>query len=814
MSKQNILSAFSGAYEEQARTLPVTQARKFCSLGILFSMSLFISFPISGLAQESDLAALENKGALLSVEKSAVLKVEKRKIAKKDKEKKDEEKTKKPSEGDSKEDKGKSSSESKTSESKEDSKTEKAKEGKSKKAKETKDDKESKSEKKGDKEKDSKAESVDKKKSGGMFHLGGGKKKDKAEGDEKADSKEANKGQAEKNAKSSEPEDPNRPKYKFDPALISVLKDISKSLKESEAVSKLEDPKQKLVARLAGEALDKALLQGDLVANRIVDNKDKNRLGGSMSAEAWESGIVEVGPELRASLSALWAKKIDGLLTLEIVGDFDGKVEGSENRLGEFIAVISARSTVDKGFDIQSQQDVNFWLGKVFDLKIDCRQSDTAETDNKDVKSFFDNFHVPITPRRQAYLLALREYKDKLAKAEEDKKKQAELSAQQKQVAETLAKTVAEALAKTVGSQVSAGKEGVPENTLVKQDLANSSGGNVVEKKSEGASDLNAAEQVNSEAPLHDATAPNLKVAVSTPAPAAAIAKSSPAPSSVLVEPSRGSRSNWDSPTAPSVIRTPNPGATIIFPGRAVAGQFITVAVVGPKNLAEPYVGLNFNGAQLSTAENGKVVYQIPEDAQPGYSIRIGLTERPEEAGAAIEVLQPLSSPLSQQTPNLESVSPICGGGGTITVTGHNFDGLAERNRVIIDGAYDANVVVASPVQLKAQLPSGLSAGPHSLCVSTAGLRSNPGNFDLVTVDLSPGGPDTPKNELKKLNLRVLGTQNRVRVKLVNQSRDVIKLIKGDEVVLVTPGGTQNQITVPVQRLRWGTYKIDAEVLI
>lgn len=690
-------------------------------------------------------------------------------------------------------------------------------------------------EKKAEAKKDTKAEDNLKQKGGGLFHIGGGKKKE-----DRADS--AKKEGADKQAKAAPQEDSNKPKYKFDPALISVLKDINKSLKDSEAVTKLEGPSQKLIAKLSGEALDKALSAPDLHANRIVDQKEKEQAQGAMSAESWESGSLDVSPELKASVVALWAKKVDGLLTVEIVGNYDGKAEGASEKLGEFITVITAKSAVDKGFDIQSQQDVNFWIGKVADLKIDYNTGKSGLEKNE--KSHL-NLYSPITQRKRAFLLAVKEYEDRLAKAEEEKKKQAEmkamLEAQQKQVTEALAKTMAEALAKQVANKGAAGTVAKGANAIAEINA----GGSVAEKKSEGSSDITAnvqhaeapekqtssntsSKQAGNSVPSRLGQAPlvselNEQASPSMANTSASTGNSVPEPatnarpssvSSLIPEASKSSRSNWDSPAGPTAAREPSAGAAILYPGRAVAGQYLTVAVVNPQNTTEQFVGLSFNGAQLSTADNGKVVYQVPEDAPPGYSLHLALSARPGEAAAAIEVLQPLATPSAPQIPNLESVSPVCGNGGIVTISGHNFDGIAERNRVIIDGAYDATVIVSSPVQLKARLPQGLSAGSHTLCVSNSGLRSNPGNFDMVSVDLAPAGPDTPKNDLKKLLVKVQGTHNRVRVKLVNQSRDVIKLIKGDEVVVVTPGGPQNQVLVPVQRLRAGNYKIDAEILI
>ena len=723
------------------------------------------------------------------------------------------------------------------------------------------------------------ASKTDEKKGGGfsLFSSSPKKPKESAKKGEPA-------GTAVKAVKPVQEEDPTKPKYKFDPALISVLKDINKSLKESEAVTKLEDPVQKLVAKLAGEALDKALSAPELHANRIVESKDKARMENAMSAESWDSGVIEVSPEFKASVVALWAKKVEGLLTVQIVGEYSGKIEGTERKLGEFITVITAHSAVDKGFDIQSQQDVNFWIGKVSELKIDCSSGkdtkDAASTEPQ-TKSYL-MITSPITARKREFFAAMKDWEEKRTlaqKAEEEKKKQAELQvavqAKQNEVTEALAQKVAEALMKSATGAKAAGAAVVATAKSGDTVNATSSGGTDTEKKSEGspagadagtgagaskAGDAGKTGDANQSADasktsttttvvssddvtksdraqldeakkqLEEAKAQLEKVkkeelartaknaSVNQPTPASANGSSSNSNNNslaTLFPDARNSRSSWDAPTAPAADRAASNAASIVYPARAVAGHYMTVAVLNPQNnQAEQFVGLSFNGAQLSTGDNGKVVFQIPEDAAPGYSMHLRLSSRPDESPAAIEILQPLAVPSTPQMPNLESVSPVVSGNGMLTIGGHSFDGIAERNRVIIDGTFDANVLVSSPVQLKAQLPAGIAAGQHSVCVSTAGLRSNPGAFELVTVDLAPAGPDTPKNDLKKLMVKVAGTQNKVRVKLVNQSPDVVKMLKGDELVVITSGGAANQVIVPVQRLRSGTYKIEAQLLI
>lgn len=667
-------------------------------------------------------------------------------------------------------------------------------------AKTTKGDK--KGEKSADKGKKGQSKAEEEKgKPGGLFGFGGGgKKKEKG-----APAESAKGGTADKTEKAEAAEDPNAPKWRNDPALISVLRDISKSLKDSEAVQKIENPAEKLISKLAGESLERALAASGLQPNRILAEKDRSRMEKSMAAEVWESGDVQVSPELRASVVALWAKKIDGMLTVSIVGDYNGNVEGTEGRLGEFIAVIYAQSSIDKGFDIQSQQEVNYWIGKVSDLKID--RGATAVTEKK---SYY-RLQGPITARKRSYLEIVARYQDEkkqlAAKAAEEKKKAEEAQAaanSSQKMAEALAKSVAEALAKaskTPGSDKPA------------------EGGNVGEKKSDGAvaEQQQTAPGTVTSADGRPADTAVASVAAGTPS-ASTVQQVSNQPNtvaSIFPEPGRSSRGAWDSPAPTVPSHPPSPGAVVLYPARALAGQFLTASVTSANGTQpEPNVDLSFNGMSVPTNENGRILYQVPEDATPGYSLHLALAARAGEAAAAVNILQPLNLPSGPQVPKIDGLSPVVGGRGFMIIDGHNFDGIAERNRVIIDGANDATVLASSPVQIVAKIPPSLAPGAHTATVSTAGLRSNNGPFEFVTVDVNPVGPDTAKNDLRKLGVVVHGTQNKVRVRLTNQTRDIIKLVRGDEVVVVTSGGANNSAIVPAQRIRGGNFKIDTEILM
>jgi hypothetical protein len=260
------------------------------------------------------------------------------------------------------------------------------------------------------------------------------------------------------------------------------------------------------------------------------------------------------------------------------------------------------------------------------------------------------------------------------------------------------------------------------------------------------------------------------------------------------------------------LFRLPSASSTLLMPDRALAGQYVTVALLDRGRSPEINVELSFNGASLSTNISGQAIYQIPDDTTPGRSLNIALSARPDEVPATIEVLQPLNV-TTGQPPRLDRMTPLAIKDSIITVDGHNFDGIANNNSVIVDGSLEGHIVSASPYQLKLLLPQGLRPGSHSLCVSTDGMRSNLAGFDyadtLVTVD----GKDTGKeNSNVKLLVKVIGTTAKMNVKILNQTPDIIRLNRGAEMTVTSSGGYDNKIQLPAIRAKKGTFSIDTQI--
>lgn len=625
------------------------------------------------------------------------------------------------------------------------------------------------------------------------------------------------------------------PSYVPDAALISVLKDLSRSLSLAEELGKIEDENQRCVVAAAREVLAKSLEDPQLHSNRILPLKDKDDATKNITPESWASGELKVNDKFTGSLSAVWAKRINGLLNLTIAGDCRDRKAPSGDNVGQFVVIISARSPIESGFDIQTQSDVSYWFGKISAVAVesDCcqlgqvlgekPQEEEAKADSKenatDPQETEEAKKKPrlalqalLTPRLQKHYAEVSAFEERqrllLAKADEDVKKRiaaaeaeaklldkAEEEAKAKEAKEAKAKDDARAKDETKTADASTKSSDKSDAGETKSSDKTAKNDGTSTAKTDGKSNDKTA---NADQDKNKPDAKPVQVAVAPPPLQPAYANSS-------------NNQGWESPASAGTARQPSLNATVLMPDRAIAGQFMTTSVLDGQKSPEANVEVSFNGATLTTDGFGQAVFMVPEDATPGRSLHVALASRPELSPGVIEVLQPLAIPSEHQIPRIDTTSSMVTPRGTVTVTGHNFEGVADHNRVNIDGIYEGRAVAASPVMLKVALPpQNLLPGPHSLTVSTGGLRSNPGRFDLITTEIQTDPKEAAKDNLTKLIIKVLGTTNPVQLKLTNHSPDVIKISKGNELRVTTPGGTNNSVIVAVQRLRKGGYNVEA----
>lgn len=804
--------------------------------------------------------------------------------------------------------------------------------------------------------------------------------------------------------------------YKADSALLSLLKDLARAMNDPAEQAKLGDDNQKFVVQMALDVLNKAL-DNRSDANRIVDKK--SFAGNSMSAEAWSSGDVKVSNDCRGSLAAVWAKKENGLLNVTIAGYCKDKVAPGGKNVGEYVVVLSARSAVQKGFDIQTQSDVDFWLAKLVSVTVDAsccntesgagEKTSSTESDQQksdQIKELNKNSTVVLQAimtererlfneqkvgepaiqapkeassrpegvadkeaketanqkrlesdqkkkleaeqkrleaekkqkqkeeerrleaenkrkfeeeerKTEAEIRRKMEEQDRLAAAEEKRKKEEKIqlaqaekmrkeSEKQQKESEKQQKEN-EKLLKEDEKQQKADAKDRKNSHLTRDDAILAEAARQVElEQKQGLTGLDPADQMTGEqmtradAILAEATRqaeaerreaadmrmpygssggennaimPSVQIdnqptalrptpkisdligsadlsntqpmmltvdgsrddngdrdkkkerdgdgngdtqndgatrhnAMDYPTPPIE-AQSSPA-RTLIAE--REAAKGWDSPGLPANVKEPANGSHMVLPNRVIAGQHITASVLDANQNGESGIELAFNGVRLATDAQGKVSFMVPEDAVPGNSLTVTMVGGSPNRPTQLEVLQPLTTSSQQEAPSVDRASNMVSTNGTIVLDGHNFDGIADHNKVLIDENTECKVTAASPVQLRATVPDTLVPGVHFATVRLKDSKSNPGRFDLIKTEVRPDPKEAEREQETKLLIKVTGTSNPVQIHLTNQSPDVIKISKGNDFSLTTSGGDNNSTSVAVQRLRKGSYRVDAVI--
>jgi hypothetical protein len=685
------------------------------------------------------------------------------------------------------------------------------------------------------------------------------------------------------------------PTYAPDSALISVLKDLNRSLKNSEEFTKIEDQSQKAIVEIAHQALQKALENPQLIPNRIVEKVGKENLMPPMGTEAWSSGELDLGDKNKASLSVVWAKRENGLLSLTIAGNCPNEKAPNGKKIGEFIVLLTARSPVDNGFDIQSQQNVSFWLGKISSIAVesDCcapppaapaEGASDADKKPKEVsseaadvkKKSLTVLPTLLTSRRREYLAALMSVEKHNALVAEKlqeislakEQKESGNAADAKEVSsagtfpagaegktmqeayERALRSVAQEYAKMKGSgagsdsstaggaTVTSSKESASasktENDKKSSDTV--SGDNAASKEilkptavatktagtnastvggatgtgaptdgavgtpgtagtsrtggTSGTAGTNVASGTNTVAGSNATSSTSnsgtgtasvsqaIEKTVSAAHPSsvtpAVIAQTTSQPQTTAINPSPQppilqSAAPGGASAPPTIamapggntvgfaaandmaafrsVRQPSVGALVMIPERALAGQSVTITIYDAKRNPESAVELSLNGTAMLTNLDGQVAFTIPEDATPGRSLNVELSARPEQSPSVIDILQPLIVPSEKQNPSIEKVMLTGQENDTLVVDGHFFDGIAQNNKIMIDGQQQGRVAAASPVQLRISLPVTLQGGDHVIAISCEGLNSNPSIFVTQSAPITVSPPEKKRTK-------------------------------------------------------------------
>lgn len=362
-------------------------------------------------------------------------------------------------------------------------------------------------------------------------------------------------------------------------------------------------PYSALAAAILNKALEKPELSSDRIVSASVQKNDRQKL----IREAWASGEVKVNESLSGSISAVWGKRPNGLISLTIGGDGNQAVAPNGKKIGQFIVVISGRSQMQKGLDLQSRQDVSYWLAEMNQIAV---ESDSCSS-------------VSTIGAGTAKNLAL------------------------KKATATSSKMVRAELKKTHNPTLSSIVTDQPPLELVSQaDDFQRIGSNKIDNFTAQTGPLaltsETGNQQSTEPSEHDASAKDradenagrisvFDLSLKENADNGLIGQEILSNSSSIAIDENLAKAIGKTASADTV----NSISGLIIPERAIAGEPLSVSVT-PKG--ESIIGqgivLNFNDTAVNTDEEGKAIFKVPEDASPGKSLKVTLTKAPPSSRA------------------------------------------------------------------------------------------------------------------------------------------------------------------------------------
>lgn len=212
----------------------------------------------------------------------------------------------------------------------------------------------------------------------------------------------------------------------------------------------------------------------------------------------------------------------------------------------------------------------------------------------------------------------------------------------------------------------------------------------------------------------------------------------------------------------------------------------------------------------------GRRFFKLPESLQPGlplallYVDRFGRTliDAPTADGVVVTSRRPLSD-----RPSLSGGGRHAAAGGEVCVCG-NFPGPAAWSGLTLDDEPLGKRVAASGRSVELPLPSELPLGPHTVAgQGSAGFSpADRWVFEVITIQAELDQEELLSGGSTRLRLRVHGTDDPVKISLINRTPNIIRIEGGDRQIVETGGGTPNALSLTVQALSRGAFDIGWEL--
>jgi hypothetical protein len=249
----------------------------------------------------------------------------------------------------------------------------------------------------------------------------------------------------------------------------------------------------------------------------------------------------------------------------------------------------------------------------------------------------------------------------------------------------------------------------------------------------------------------------------------------------------------------------PNPltswTVTLILPPKLMAGHPATLAVLGVDGKLAPGLPVELgDGQTVTTDRTGRALFSAPPKGD--YLLAKG-------SGASAAAL--IDPAVAESEPKAATLPPIVSVRDRFWVCGPGLSGRADQDSVTINGQ-PAVVLAASPVCLVALAAPTTKPGPAVVSVEAPGVGWN-ATTTLIALEFETPSPALKPGQKGQLIIHARGSDEKIAVLAQNRTPEVLLFQRGDTQELVTSGGAENSITIPVQALSSGDFSFGARLL-
>lgn len=285
--------------------------------------------------------------------------------------------------------------------------------------------------------------------------------------------------------------------------------------------------------------------------------------------------------------------------------------------------------------------------------------------------------------------------------------------------------------------------------------------------------------------------------------------------------PSEGEREDTETPSGRDVetpgeqtpddqsSRTVPEGSRVVLTGTVIAGEPASGTAVTPDGVRLTGVVVDVGGEEHVTDDRGRVTFTPPSDVE---TITAGFPEGEGTEPSRTEVA-PRPTDLDPSAPPEVTESPrYILPGDRVVLTGGPFDGEAGGTTVTA-GEDELPVLAASPTEVVTESDPSSSLGETDMVVHTEAGDSPPVTITFIRLRLEASARNLVRGQKATARLVVEGTEDRLCIRVTNETPQIISIRGGETVWKETRGGSDNSAKLRFTGVSPGDFALGAEVV-